>query len=107
MSLGDPPAFELPVKIILNAFLKPLQERFERNRVGLSLLNERELRESILRDQETLRGMVNSQRVYERDLWALLREYDAAAGGGGSIKGSHHHRHQLTPAQTAQAEHIL
>ncbi|VDD81054.1 unnamed protein product [Mesocestoides corti] len=58
-------------------YVEPKQkERFERNRVGLSLLDERELRKSILTDQETLRAMVNMQRAYERDLWALLREFD-------------------------------
>ncbi|KAL5106524.1 hypothetical protein TcWFU_000549 [Taenia crassiceps] len=58
-------------------YVEPQQkERFERNRVGLSLLGERELRQAILRDQETLRGLVNSQRVHERELWAALRLLD-------------------------------
>lgn len=53
-----------------------IKERFERNRVGLSLLGERELRQAILRDQETLRGLVNAIRIQERDLWANLRQFD-------------------------------
>ncbi|KAL5970709.1 hypothetical protein TSMEX_001541, partial [Taenia solium] len=58
-------------------YVEPQQkERFERNRVGLSLLGERELRQAILRDQETLRGLVNTQRVHERELWAALRLFD-------------------------------
>ncbi|VDM30527.1 unnamed protein product [Hydatigera taeniaeformis] len=59
-------------------YVEPQQkaERFERNRVGLSLLGERELRQAILRDQEALRGLVNTQRAHERELWAALRLLD-------------------------------
>ncbi|CDS43676.2 Breast cancer overexpressed locus tag 1 protein [Echinococcus multilocularis] len=82
-------------------YVEPQQkERFERNRVGLSLLDERELRQAILRDQETLRGLVNTQRVHERELWAALRLFDRSlhAAHSGSPPSSASTKQILTPA---------
>nr|CDS20756.1 Breast cancer overexpressed gene 1 protein [Echinococcus granulosus] len=79
-------------------YVEPQQkERFERNRVGLSLLGERELRQAILRDQETLRGLVNAQRVHERELWAALRLFDRSL----------HAAHSGSPPAAASTKQIL
>ncbi|VDN97013.1 unnamed protein product [Rodentolepis nana] len=82
--------FDIVSNLLL--YVEPQQkERFERNRVGLSLLGERELRQAILRDQETLRSMVNAIRVQERELWTALRQFDQnlrAAGASGTTANS-------------------
>ncbi|KAM3177251.1 hypothetical protein ACTXT7_004913 [Hymenolepis weldensis] len=82
--------FDIVSNLLL--YVEPQQkERFERNRVSLSLLGERELRQAILRDQETLRGMVNAIRVQERELWAILRQFDQnlrAVGTSATTLGS-------------------
>ncbi|VDL96444.1 unnamed protein product [Schistocephalus solidus] len=63
-------------------YVEPQQkERSERNRVGLSLLDEPQLKVAILRDQESLRSMVNYQRQSERELWSMLREVDQKLHG--------------------------
>ncbi|KAL7055518.1 hypothetical protein AAHC03_022945 [Spirometra sp. Aus1] len=63
-------------------YVEPQQkERSERNRVGLSLLDEPQLKAAILRDQESLRSMVNYQRQSERELWSMLREVDQKLQG--------------------------
>ncbi|VDL43126.1 unnamed protein product [Hymenolepis diminuta] len=125
--------FDIVSNLLL--YVEPQQkERFERNRVSLSLLGERELRQAILRDQETLRGMVNAIRVQERELWAILRQFDQnlrAAGTSATTLGSNVvtdplifpqpstlraslsayidsiNSPQMSPAMAAQAEQIL
>ncbi|VDN39462.1 unnamed protein product [Dibothriocephalus latus] len=46
-----------------------------------TLLDEPQLKVAILRDQESLRSMVNYQRQLERELWSMLREVDQKLHG--------------------------
>lgn len=98
-----------------NLLLTKQQERFERNRVGLSLLDEPQLKAAILRDQDDLRAMTTASRQYERELWAMLREFDVRRRSSNRLVPSTSIDTglsfgllgQLPPALAAELTHIL